>query len=107
MPEGRCFSLYFENPFPMSLQLEKIRTLFSPSAHVQTVPFAPVPFPLSVNSVDSCKKNSGTLNPQLSTLNRFNVGGLCSACELVKMACSTCEHAFYPITTGLVALVSL
>src|SRR3954468_14107603 len=54
------------NPFPMSFQPEKIRTLFSPSAHVQTAPFAPVPFPLSVNSVDSCKKIQGP-----SILNRF------------------------------------
>jgi hypothetical protein len=45
----------------MSFQPEKIRTLFSPSAHVQTAPFAPVPFPLSVTSVDSCKKIQGTL----------------------------------------------
>src|SRR3954471_11247381 len=58
------------NPFPMSFQPEKIRTLFSPSAHVQTAPFAPVPFPLSVNSVDSCKKIQGpsTLNSQRSTI---------------------------------------
>src|SRR3954462_4084357 len=50
----------------MSFQPEKIRTLFSPSAHVQTAPFAPVPFPLSVTSVDACEKTQGpsTLNPQ-------------------------------------------
>src|SRR4051794_10317486 len=54
----------------MSFQPEKIRTLFSPSAHVQTAPFAPVPFPLSVTSVDSCKKIQGpsTLNSQPSTI---------------------------------------
>jgi hypothetical protein len=36
-----------------------------------------------------------------------NTDAPCSTCELVKIACSTCEHPFYPITTGLVALVSL
>ncbi len=70
----------------MSFQPEKIRTLFSPSAHVQTAPFAPVPFPLSVTSVDSCKKTQGP-----STLNHSRMLRLGRKCYGWEVTCYAWE----------------